>query len=562
MSRKRNTIIAVIITFIIICVFVIIFIYSKKQKEEEEMWNMALNAISDEELEYELSIEIPPENLFNDDTKDNFEKLMVVEDITDNKVKETNTKNKITGLVGANNINNIINKKYEKYEKKELKLKNKISWEDYYTPGHRQECRRCAIMSTVAALEAYFNKKYELKPKISLSRQYLTSYTDFSGCTGRYTLYYINSVTLNGKNDNIETRNENLKNKIKNEIEIADQFYINSKKLESKHLMTRTQYSIAAGEVPFGIPKNEQLPCVHYDACEIVKIDPENPDFAVTGMDLRIFDEIYLKQKDFKDNWEERRKTILTKEFCADRGDKKNNKFTTLKRNDDFEKIFVENYFKIDNSKDSATTIRLIKEALEVSPLIVGTNIYRNMRDHLDNKGKVWEKDENEEKDSHHGWVITGWGVDDISGREYWILKTSWSDTHFGGTSNVRIWINDPALDIEKQSIYGFSGEMVTIQGKELNKLLEVVKREEKEREKRLEEEQKKQIQTEIKERQMPKKTPLLDPKNIDPLKEYNIINIGYQDTRYISDNKCTTIVSCIYEKLSVFYTDKQNEFS
>ena len=94
MSRKRNTIIAVIITFIIICVFVIIFIYSKKQKEEEEeeMWNMALNAISDEELEYELSIEIPPENLFNDDTKDNFEKLMVVEDITDNKVKETNTK--------------------------------------------------------------------------------------------------------------------------------------------------------------------------------------------------------------------------------------------------------------------------------------------------------------------------------------------------------------------------------------------------------------------------------------------------------------------------------------
>jgi len=557
MSRKRNTIIAVIITFIIICVFVIIFIYSKKQKEEEEeeMWNMALNAISDEELEYELSIEIPPENLFNDDTKDNFEKLMVVEDITDNKVKETNTKNKITGLVGANNINNIINKKYEKYEKKELKLKNKISWEDYYTPGHRQECRRCAIMSTVAALEAYFNKKYELEPKISLSRQYLTSYTDFSGCTGRYTLYYINSVTLNGKNDNIETRNENLKNKIKNEIEIADQFYKNSKKLESKHLMTRTQYSIAAGEVPFGIPKNEQLPCVHYDACEIVKIDPENPDFAVTGMDLRIFDEIYLKQKDFKDNWEERRKTILTKEFCADRGDKKNNKFTTLKRNDDFEKIFVENYFKIDNSKDSATTIRLIKEALEVSPLIVGTNIYRNMHDHLDNKGKVWEKeDENEEIWARHSWVLTGWGVDEISGREYWILKTSWSDTWYKGDNLIRIWIGDPAINLESNLIYGFSGEMVTIPGKELNKLLEDVKREE---------ETKKLMQERKEKTQYPKILPQKpDPKNINPLKGYKVINAGYQDTRYISDNKCTTIVSCIYDKLAVFYTDKQNEFS
>jgi len=515
--------------------------YSKKQKEEE-MWNMALNAISDEELEYELSIEIPPENLFNDETKDNFEKLMVVEDITDNKVKETNTKNKLTGLVGANNINNIIN---IKSEKKELKLKNKISWEDYYTPGHRQECRRCAIMSTVAALEAYFNKKYELEPKISLSRQYLTSYTDFSGCTGRYTLYYINSVTLNGKNDNIETRNENLKNKIKNEIDIADQFYKNSKKLESKHLMTRTQYSIAAGEVPFGIPKNEQLPCVHYDACEIVKIDPENPDFAVTGMDLRIFDEIYLKQKDFKDNWEERRKTILTKEFCADRGDKKNNKFTTLKRNDDFEKIFVENYFKIDNSKDSATTIRLIKEALEVSPLVVRAPFFESIRKYQEG---VWEQktDDNKEK-SYHCWIISGWGVEENSGREYWILKNNWSD-NWGDKTFMRAWINDPALNIEKQPIYGFSGEMVTIPGKELNKLLD-----------------------EVKEEKKYKKAEDLFPNTISPTPD-NINDTDsiikedtsnkYQNTRYISDNKCTTIVSCIYDKLAVFYTDKQNEFS
>ena len=100
MNRKRNTIIAIIITFIVICVFVIFFVYSKK-KQEEEMWIMSLNAISKEELEYELSIEIPPENLFNDETKNNFEKLIDVEDITDNKnkIKETNTNKKITGLI-------------------------------------------------------------------------------------------------------------------------------------------------------------------------------------------------------------------------------------------------------------------------------------------------------------------------------------------------------------------------------------------------------------------------------------------------------------------------------
>ncbi|HRS42396.1 MAG TPA: C1 family peptidase [Candidatus Diapherotrites archaeon] len=555
MNRKRNTIIAIIITFIVICVFVIFFVYSKK-KQEEEMWIMSLNAISKEELEYELSIEIPPENLFNDETKNNFEKLIDVEDITDNKnkIKETNTNKKITGLITLKNTNN-----------KNHRLNDKIYWQDYFTPGHKQiRCGNCGIMAVVAGLEAYFNKKYELKPKISLSRQYLTSYTSFMGCSGNINQHKINLLSLGGKNKDLDTRNAYLKQKIKKEIDASDQFITGTNILK-----TKTQYSIAAGEVPFGIPKTVQMPPVHYDSCEIVEIDPNNPNFAVTGMDLRILDEIYSKKEEYKDNWEEKRKTLFTKDFCPDKGDIVKNKFTAPKRNDNFEKLFVENYFKIDNSKDSATTIRLIKEALKVSPLVVGTAFYKSILKHK-SKGAIWEKPPTEEiHELGHSWVITGWGVEENSGREYWILKTSWSDGWFGENCFFRVWTNDPALNIEKQPIYGFSGEMVTIQGKELNKLLEDVKREEKERKKQKEEkidtknEKQKPIQEQKEKTQYPKILPQKpDPKNINPLKGYNIINAGYQDTKYISDNKCTTIVSCIYDKLAVFYTDKQNEFS
>ncbi|HRS42395.1 MAG TPA: C1 family peptidase [Candidatus Diapherotrites archaeon] len=536
MSRKRNTIIAVITTFIIICIFVIIFLYSKKK--ENDLMDFPVYTISDEELEYELSIEIPPENLFNDETKDNFEKLMVVEEIADNKnkVKETKTSNKLTGLVPLINT-----------DSQNIKLNDKNYWQDYFTGGHKQQqCACCGVMGVVAALEAYLNKKYEeytILP-IHLSKGYLISYADFMGCSGNYSFYYIKLLTLDGKNKDIKTRNANIKKKLRKEIELGDQFIKGTDKLK-----TRTQYSIAAGEAPLGITESGYFVYFAYDSCEIVEIDQNNPNFAVTGMDLRILDEIYSKKEEYKDNWEEKRKTLFTKDFCPDSKDKDKepyvNDIMIHKRNDDFEKIFVENYFKIDNSKDRTKTVKLIKEALEVSPLVVRAPFFESIRKY---KGGVWEQktDDNKEK-SYHCWIISGWGVEENSGREYWILKNNWSD-NWGDKTFMRAWINDPALNIEKQPIYGFSGEMVTIPGKELNKLLD-----------------------EVKEEKKYKKAEDLFPNTISPTPD-NINDTDsiikedtsnkYQNTRYISDNKCTTIAGCIYDKLAVFYGDKQNEFS
>lgn len=543
MNQKRNTIIAIIFTIIVIGVFIFASIYSinktptraekinEQLRKENASWVAkdypqeimeipVTQTIDDLEIE---QLGNPP--IFNQETKNQF----FPENATFTK---NNNKSKYTGFLFLSTM-----------IPKNQRLQDKLSWKEYIRNFQSQEsCGGCSAFATIGALEAYFNKTQNLN--LNLSEQYLISYSNFQGCAGADAEYYLKLITLNNYNSNIETIDGYLKQKIKNEILNETGLLNTFTPWGVKKLQTKTQLSLMAGEVPFGVPLENEIKYLAYDSCEITN----NNSAKKSGMNLDLLYQIY----NYNYN-------IFDENFCPDNSDNTNLVFP--KKKDDTTKYFIENYFVIDNSdckKENSQTIINIKDALKYTPVIANTNkFYESIRNY---KEGVWEKltDENYSIEIinnkkyilTHEIIIVGWGIDTITGKEYWILKNSWGgDWGDGGYFNI--WINDKDLTVECSSLYGFSGNLIKKSGKEINSWLPIAKKEIEEEKKAAEirrQEFEKRRQEELqKQYENRNQQPIPNfPNDLNPLNDYFQKNISYSNIESMINSDCLTITNCI----------------
>jgi C1A family cysteine protease len=565
MNKKLNSIIAIIISIIIISIM--LFLSISKEKTQADIINEQLKKQNGSWVATNYSKEImkipitqrideidsysnanpDPSPIFNTENKNNFFPENYKYDDLNSMKKE---KNRNTGLFLLTDAT-ISAPIYE--------FEDQINWATYMTLGKNQTtCGSCNTFAILGALEGYINRKDNLSEnnKLNLSEQYLISYSNFIGCRGAGLDYYIKFLSLASYNQNSDFNNY-LKNKIKGELGLENKLIAGT-----EHLQTRTQLSLAAGEVPFGVPLENQLNYLAYDSCEIVNL---NRTTKKTTTNMNITPLLITGQGRLNIN-------NINSNFCPDTSDSDTeNSIYLPRKNDNYTKYFIESHFRIDNSDcrtiNKTQTINNIKEALKLSPLATSIYFYPSLYNF---ESGIWSKISDEDPPTlAHGVTIVGWGTDKIRNKEYWILKNNWGE-HWGNNGYFRIWIKDEDAKLECSIIYGFSGELISKSGKEINDLLPIAKQElERQNQAEIQRQENERIRQENLQRRienMPQPiTPVPDyPNDIDPLNEYNIININYQDTKYISDTDCLTIMSCMSNKLNGFYgnNNSENEFT
>lgn len=553
MNRKINSIIAIVVSIIIIGIM--LFLSLSKEKTQADIINeqlrkqnaswiavdyskdiMNIPSVYIEETEEDYITEEYKNYIFNSETKDKF--IPEGYNYEDLIVSKNNKKTKISGLLFL--TTNVTQNAHS------LNLDDQLNWKEYFTPGKKQICGSCTAMGVTAGLEAYINRKYAINnnfnfEKVMFSPQYLISYTSFNGCGGIRTPYYLYFIHLNDSRP--ENINFTIKTKLKNQLNQINSFNVSTNNKVS--LYTLIQYSIFNNEVPFGVPLEKDVPLLGYDSCEINGLIP-NSNRTRAGMDLTPLNFIS--------------RNYFDKNFCPDSGDLldrvkniDNNLLYTPQKKNNINKHFIEYSFKVDaNCRNREKDVQNIKEALTVSPLVATLNYYSSIYNY---KNGIWEKpiDENRSitsrgNPSSHVVVISGWGIDRISGREYWILKNNWEDG-WGDNSYLRTWIGDTDLNIECNGIYGFGGNLITKPGREINAIYDQIKFENENRD----EIERQRIEKLENQNQPLERVPNF-PNDINPLREYQMLNINYQDTKYISDKKCTNIMSCMSNKLAGFY--------
>jgi len=233
-------------------------------------------------------------------------------------------------------------------------------------------------------------------------------------------------------------------------------------------------------------------------------------------------------------------------------------------RKDKLNKYFIEKHFLIDNSdceKEDSKTIENIKAALKYTPLAASIQYSESVGEY---SGGIWERWSDEKKPIYgHAIIISGWGVDKFSNKEYWILKNSWG-TNWGDNGYFRVWMNDKTLNLECRPTYGFYGELIQKPGTEINALLPEAKA--------LVEARKiqdaKNLEEEIKNMQKEFPQPITpipeNPYRTRPYDEFNVHNVstGNQSTTKI----CRSVEQCVFNKLKNFYgitnTTTENELT
>jgi C1A family cysteine protease len=551
MNKKRNTIFAIIITIIIIGVFIFASVYSiNKTPTRADLINEQLRAqnaswvakdYSDEILNIPLGYEFPEYNtndkqIFNiDNVNEFFPENQNTDDINSQKKEKTGN----TGFFLLTDA--VISPMVYEYN-------DEINWKEYITPGKEQiSCGSCKAFSILGAMEGYINRKlnYTGSKRINLSEQYLISYSSFMGCGGEISMYYINLLTLAGYSP--QNINNYFKEKINTELN-------NSNKLNSKReLITKTQLSLAVGEVPLGVPLEEQLKYVSYDSCEIIKL--EKSKTPKSGMNISPISELFTSSE-------------INSKLCPDGSDNDSldspvrYKYTVPKKQENLTKYFIENYIEIENTdckKKNSKTVKNIKEALKHTPVAISMAFYDSM---MNTGHGVWEKlnSDDKTKPMGHALFLVGWGTEKIRNKEYWIIKNSFGD-HWGDGGYFRVWIGDQDTEFECREMFGFSGNVITKSGNEINELLPAVinkrkqdKLEQEEREKSLQKQQDKVDAYQEIQNNNPSYTPIIPEIGTDLLNDYFQKNISYSDIESITNSDCLTITACLYNKLNNFF--------
>jgi len=75
-----------------------------------------------------------------------------------------------------------------------------------------------------------------------------------------------------------------------------------------------------------------------------------------------------------------------------------------------------------------------------------------------DYEGGVYSDANPEDKETHHIVSIVGWGYDNNTDRQYWIVRNSWGE-YWGEMGYCRIQIGDNILGIESAITWAIPGE-------------------------------------------------------------------------------------------------------
>jgi hypothetical protein len=367
----------------------------------------------------------------------------------------------------------------------------------YINPPEPQGmCGSCVAFATIGALEMYLyhNFKYDVK----LSENFLIKQQKNSGCSGApfesyynffltrtvplYLLDYNNELILDAKalidNETFILKKTNILYKNK---EFAVPFSINPKNIPN--------IATPLGVYPTKLDPRE-LKYYEEDACEFN--NPEDLE-KISESDLSRF-----KKNDLNEDYDL---------ICPNDSDESesSNLITDLKG----KKIFVDNYFVLDITKECNNDLdkanEIIKKIMIMtkSPLIISINSLESLGYY---KSGIWSpiySDLNLEESNvlsselvkyggKHAVVLYGWGTDEKTGDEYWMIRNSWGDSwgeRWGEQGNFKVWMNktytfdnktwnglicskNRYLNYDSVLFYGFVGEPFTIEESELKSAL------------------------------------------------------------------------------------------
>ena len=99
----------------------------------------------------------------------------------------------------------------------------------------------------------------------------------------------------------------------------------------------------------------------------------------------------------------------------------------------------------------------MMKEIYERGPIACGINANAI----LEYKGGILDLP-NESKEIDHIISIVGWGYDDISGKQYWIIRNSWGE-YWGEMGFIRVVLGDNQLGTEYSCAWAVPGSWTEI---------------------------------------------------------------------------------------------------